>query len=166
MTGWVISHFQRGQTFSVQKREKPESGDERRACSAGDGSTHAEQRRATRCIASATPSLVRVHRAFRSFRSVTGVRRPSCEHYPRESNQTTRKSDTAVRLSARLRRSLAELARLAECKRFGSSLAPESLMRRVFDARPLPARAVPAVAPRVAAERCFLYTETVFPRQP
>jgi len=43
------------------------------------GTTHADPRRATRLIGSTTPSLVELHRAVRYFRSVTGVRRPTCE---------------------------------------------------------------------------------------
>jgi len=64
---------------------------------AGDGTTHAEPRRADRLPGSATPSLVRAHRAVRCFRSVTGVGRPNCEHRGRESGKTTRKSDPAAR---------------------------------------------------------------------
>jgi hypothetical protein len=54
--------------------------------SAGDGTTHAEPRRADRLTGSATPSLVRAHRTVRCFRSVTGVRRPTCELRGRESS--------------------------------------------------------------------------------
>ena len=61
---------------------------------AGDGTTHAEPCRAARHVGSATPSLVGVHHAARCFRSVTGVRRPACEHWGRESSKTTRKSQT------------------------------------------------------------------------
>jgi len=61
---------------------------------AGDGTTHAEPRRDTRLVGSATPSLVGLHRAARCFRSVTGVRRPACELRGSESSKTKRKSQT------------------------------------------------------------------------
>jgi hypothetical protein len=61
---------------------------------AGDGTTHAEPRRAAQHMGSATPSLVGVHHAARCFRSVTGVRRPACELRGRESSKTERKSQT------------------------------------------------------------------------
>ena len=123
---------------------------------AGDGTTHAEPRRAARRIGSAAPSLVRAHRAVRSFRSVTGVRRPILELRGRESSKTTRKSDRAARavthMFARLRRSVAELARLAECKRVGPfMLRPRYVMRRLSSTHLLPARPVKAVATRIAA---------------
>ena len=69
---------------------------------AGDGTTHAEPRRAARLIGTATPSLVRAHRAVRYFRSVTGVRRPTCELTGRETSET-RKSDSAARPSRKAR---------------------------------------------------------------
>ena len=60
----------------------------------GEGTTHAEPRRAARLMESATSSLVGVRNAARCFRSVTGVRRPACELMGRESSKTTRKSQT------------------------------------------------------------------------
>jgi hypothetical protein len=52
---------------------------------------------------------------------------------------------------ALLRRSAADLARLAQWKPFGPSLGSRYVMRRSFNAPPLPARPVKAVATRVAA---------------
>jgi len=79
--------------ITTQKSVFSASGD-RSHVTAGDGTTHAEPRRAARLIGSATPSLVGVHRAARYFRSVTGTRRPACELRGRESSKITRKSQT------------------------------------------------------------------------
>ena len=59
---------------------------------------------------------------------------------------------SVTHMFARLRRSVAELARLAECKRVGPfTLRPRYVMRRLSSTHLLPVRPVKAIATRIAA---------------
>jgi hypothetical protein len=70
---------------------------------AGDGTTHAEPRRAARLFGSATTSLVRVPRAVAVSARLLACGAPPVSSGGRESSKTTRESQTLTGEGARIK---------------------------------------------------------------